>query len=72
MKRKISFDITIGSHWPDKTNELGFSLPTGGYWETDTFEFETDGKDPMKDAEDELARRMLGKAYHIWYWYWLD
>lgn len=76
MKRKITFDITVGSHWPSEWGEpkqwWGGTLetPVGGEFETKTIEFETDNKNPFDDACNALDREMQGKTYHVWYWTW--
>jgi hypothetical protein len=76
MKRKIEFEITIGSYWepssmlPEHLADIKF--PQGGTHTNITIELETDNKNPMKDAEDALAKSMKDQSYHIWYWTWLD
>lgn len=71
MKRKIEFELTIGSHWPNQSASSP-QIPTGGTPEIKIIEFETNNKNPFDDACKALAKEMKGKTYHIWYWTWLD
>jgi len=75
MKRKINFDITVGSHWesndvPEHMSDVRF--PVGGQPKNQIIEFETDGKDPFKDACNALEEMLKPESYHIYYWTWLD
>ena len=72
MKRKINFTITVGSHWPEKDYPAQMVTPVDGEMTTKVIEFETDNRDPFKDACNALAQEMTGQTYHIWYWSWLD
>lgn len=77
MKRKIKFQITVGSHFPRgddyvPKNMQEVELPVGGEEKIIEIEFETDNANPMKDAEEALKVKMGDKQYHIWYWWWLD
>lgn len=68
MKRKIKFEITVGSKWVD-----GFTWPQGGAFQFRIIEFETDKpENSMRDAEDALRKAMGVESYHIWYWDWMD
>jgi len=69
MNRKIRFQVTSGSHFPENVYP---SLPIGGIEKFVEIEFETDNTNPMKDAEKSLDEKMGGGDYHIWYWWWLD
>ena len=75
MKRKISFEVTVGSVLPERECPVehmrDVRLPVGGDLQSVELEFETDGANPMKDAEDALRDKMNGQSYHIWYWDWL-
>ena len=79
MKRKITFLLTVGSHWehpnriPEHMWEVEF--PQGGDPSYKTIEFETDGIKPFDDATKALEKHMKAEgtnAYHIWYWDWLS
>ncbi len=67
--RKITFEITVGSHFEDK-----HIFPIGGDLETITLEFPLQTGDPFLQAMDKLGdyinRTHPGKSYHVWYWYW--
>lgn len=72
MKRKIEFNITVGSVLPEKEYEGQILLPLGGTWVFQTIEFETDNIKPMDDALVALKEEMKNESYHIWYWTWLN
>ena len=73
-KRRITFDLTIGSYWedpdhvPDSISDVKF--PQGGEWESVTVDFETDGIAPFDDAVVALRKHLGRDDFHIWYWGW--
>lgn len=77
MKRKIKFDVTIGSV-DGYIDDLGFAhLPSGGDSVFIDLEFEWDKEESvMLRAEQALKVYMdlyhPHETYHIWYWWWLD
>ena len=73
MERKIRFDLTIGSYWPEKrTNPVELVFPTGGERQLKDVVFETDNVTPLDDAIDALEKEIGDQSYHIWYWYWIE
>ena len=71
-KRIISFSLTVGSYWPEKSYPSEIIFPRGGESLFKTIEFETDGEHPYDDACDALKKKMGGASYHIWYWDWIE
>ena len=66
-KRRISFDLAIGSQWePDHV------FPQGGSGRSVIVDFETDGLNPFDDAVKALKNQLGAENFHIWYWWWLE
>jgi len=73
IKRRIQFQISINSYFPEPRYKGELSLPVGGKHMYKEIEFETDMlKNSMEDAEKALKEEMGDTPYHIWYWTWLD
>jgi hypothetical protein len=78
MKRKICFQVTVGSYWPNLESQppehmSDVQFPQGGEAELVEIEFETEGGvDTMKDALNALKLAMGDAEYHYWYWWWLS
>lgn len=71
MKRKISFQITIGSTIPEKRYPSEIVFPQGGRIEDKIIEFDTNNDEPLIDAFSALKSEMKDISYHIWYWTWI-
>ena len=73
---KITFDVTIGSHFPTEEekaaiyNPHDWSFPMGGELKLIDVEFEPHSGDDFKDACDALKKQLGRDDYHIWYWSW--
>jgi len=71
-KRKIKFQITIGSRWEASPFTWYKTVtPVGGTYREVIVEFIQQTGDSFKEACD-LLRDIVDDTYHIWYWSWLD
>ena len=77
MKYKsITYDITIGSYWPEQMYPSQIVTPQGGRDTSITLELpeHIDHPKPMDFADNLLADHVKtnypGQDYHIWYWWW--